>query len=467
MPVDDQVAKWNDYLHNLYYDKKMMLGRDRLYKYIQAQRPDLVAAGLSRRHIMKWLKAQEVHQLFFPVRNMPQLQRTIATAPFAVVALDLIDMHNHAVDGYHWAFTAIDLFSKRAYAVPLKDKTAVEVIKGLALMLFGNTKQLRFQKKGVDDMSQWTITKHTVKPTTVVAPQMTQHPHHFRSDNGSEFKNALFTTFLRTHTVREDNNTPTTQHFSLPSKPQSNGGIERFNKFLKQQIRMCTVQHNDNDWPRMLPTILENYNMTWCRVTNQTPLQVEADYVRTHDAEAVRQNIIRSVSKANAKVNGLCALTFHVGEIVRVRLHWAKSAGLNWSRQLYKIERVIQGHAQPVHRHIQYKLQACQTDDNADLECDTPISGIYYNDQLQPYTPLQGHVEGAERYVIHHLIKPVLKKQDNEWVQMYEVRWVGYKGSTTEPRATLVLDVPKLVSKFERQHNVQWLATTQPTWTKK
>ena len=81
LSVDDQVAKWNDYLHKLYYEKKMMLGRDRLYKYIQAQRPDLVAAGLSRRHIMKWLKAQEVHQLFFPVRNMPQLQRTVPSAP--------------------------------------------------------------------------------------------------------------------------------------------------------------------------------------------------------------------------------------------------------------------------------------------------------------------------------------------------------------------------------------------------
>ena len=58
-----------DYLHHLYHDRKMTLGRDRLYKYAQSHRPDLVArGGLSRRFVMRFLEAQECHQLFKPAQ---------------------------------------------------------------------------------------------------------------------------------------------------------------------------------------------------------------------------------------------------------------------------------------------------------------------------------------------------------------------------------------------------------------
>jgi hypothetical protein len=47
---------------------------------------------------------------------------------------------------------------------------------------------------------------------------------------------------------------------------------------------------------------------------------------------------------------------------------------------------------------------------------------------------------------------------------MYEVKWVGYRRHTEEPRSTLLLDVPHLVSRFEKSHTVKWQGEKQPSW---
>ena len=83
------------YLAQIYYEEKRMFGRDRLYKHVQRQRPDLVQAGLSRRYLMQWLRRQEIHQLFHPACNKKEMQSTVPNKePFAIVALDLIDLHS-------------------------------------------------------------------------------------------------------------------------------------------------------------------------------------------------------------------------------------------------------------------------------------------------------------------------------------------------------------------------------------
>jgi hypothetical protein len=136
---------FDDYLPCLYFVDKMMFGRDRLYKHVQATKPELVEQGLTRRYIMEWLRKQEVHQLFMPAPKMHDIQSTVTTAPFQVVGIDLVDMHSaETKEGYTWLLTAIDLFSKKGYAVPLKDKTAEEVVRGLSLLMFGSGKQLIF-----------------------------------------------------------------------------------------------------------------------------------------------------------------------------------------------------------------------------------------------------------------------------------------------------------------------------------
>lgn len=151
----DRVGEFDHLLEQLYFRDRMMLGRDRLYKHIRAHKPNYVALGLSRRYVMEWLRRQEAHQLFFPVRRTGLLQPTVPKEPFATVALDLIDLASIEHRGYKWALTAVDLFSRKAYAVPLKSKEADEVVRGFAKMLYGNSVRLRIKKHTGD---RYTIT---------------------------------------------------------------------------------------------------------------------------------------------------------------------------------------------------------------------------------------------------------------------------------------------------------------------
>jgi hypothetical protein len=413
--------------------------------------------------------------------------------PFTIVGTDLIDMHAMEIKGFTWALTAIDLFTRKGYCVPLKSKSAEDVIKGFALMLYGNKEQLRIHKHDKPkDVRKWTITRHKVKKpsSTIIEPQMTRHPKHLKMDNGPEFKNALFTYFLEHHTnsaahMEEPGETnknvisaPTTQHFTLPHTPQSNGCCERFNGFLKRQIKMQMVQNDDNDWVNMLPTILHNINSTWCRVINKSPNKAEKEFLETNDASIMRAQIIKSMGKSRqkngSKPNSLTKVRFQVDDLVRVRLQWSKSAGLNWSHDIYKIVQVNPGSDDdaPIYRHTQYKLAACESKDRLD-DCDEILQGVFYNDDLQLYMPVLEPVKGKERFVIESLVKPVLEKTQHAHskakrpAQLYEVKWMGYKEHTLEPRETLLIDVPHLVKRFEADRKVVWLEDKQPTYKQK
>ena len=118
-----------------------------------------------------------------------------------------------------------------------------------------------------------------------------------------------------------------------------------------------------------------------------------------------------------------------------------------------------------LHRHATYKLAPHPTPchDTTDDE----IDGVHYDDGLQLYRKVTKCVKGQQRYVIQRLVKPVVRKVNHQPTQMYEVKWEGYRDHTVEPRSTLLLDVPHLVKRFERQHGVEWRGgSKQPKWTK-
>jgi transposase InsO family protein len=143
---------------------------------------------------------------------------------------------------------------------------------------------------------------------------MTRLPRVLRSDNGSEFKNELLTTFLNKFALVEDssladkskskNTKPAKQVFGLPYKPQSNGQVERFNGILKRQLKMIATQSSgggakekgkgeekEQDWVQHLPLVLRNYNNSWSRVTKSTPNNVEKQFLETGDTSETYKNI--------------------------------------------------------------------------------------------------------------------------------------------------------------------------------
>ena len=202
-------------LNQVYYDEKFYFGRERLYAYLKQQYPKL---AISSRAVGDWLKRQNLNQLFQPTRITRDIKRTVLSQPHNTVGVDLMDMGSKQADGgYKWILSGMDLFSKKGYAIPLRNKEGRTVAKGLQQML----------------------------------AQMRQPPRHIRSDNGSEFIDKQFQQVLQHHHI--------THIRSKAGTPQSNGQVERWNGVLKRLIEMERINNDNSNWVGVLDTLVRNY----------------------------------------------------------------------------------------------------------------------------------------------------------------------------------------------------------------
>ena len=84
-----------------------------------------------KKAIQNWLQSQDTYTLHKPARRKFPRNRYVVFAINEVWQVDLNDMRGLSKynDGVNYILTVIDVFSKRAFAKPLKNKTAAEVIK--------------------------------------------------------------------------------------------------------------------------------------------------------------------------------------------------------------------------------------------------------------------------------------------------------------------------------------------------
>ena len=113
-------------IRKIYYSESNFFGRDRLYKLAREKGIDI-----SRRQLWDWLKSQMIHQLYMPSEESKELQSTVLNKPHEQIGIDLIDMSNYNYDNYKYILTGIDLFSKKAYSIALKDKSQKEINKAI------------------------------------------------------------------------------------------------------------------------------------------------------------------------------------------------------------------------------------------------------------------------------------------------------------------------------------------------
>jgi hypothetical protein len=126
-------------LHRLYYDFKFYVGRDKLYWLMQQQQQKAAAAGrefpyFSHRLIQSWLSKQELSRLFRPIRNPIKSRSTTASAPFKQIAMVLTSLFSNETDQrFKRILTAIDLFTKKGWAVPMTNKDTASIHAALQL----------------------------------------------------------------------------------------------------------------------------------------------------------------------------------------------------------------------------------------------------------------------------------------------------------------------------------------------
>lgn len=380
------TAEQTEILRKLYYDDKFLFGRDRIYEKVRDK-------GISRRQVMEWLKLQEIHQLFSQTRKTKEIKPTILSKPNSQLAIDLKDIQTKAINGYNYILTAIDLFSKKAYAEALKNKEGQTVLEGFKKIL----------KKIGSSISA------------------------VRSDRGSEFIGDDFKKFLDSRNIKQD--------LSIPNKPQSNGGIERFNGTLGKLIDIL-IRRGERNWKKYLQNLVDNYNSSAHSITKEIPNDLQKGDKELN--KVAKENIKKSVLSRNEKND----IKFEVGDKVRLKIikDTLKSANRQtFTDKVYEIRSVVipKSELEAPYYYVKGEKEKL------------------YNNDLLLITEVQNGLDKEEFYEISKIIKPVINNND----LFYEVKWKGYDGSTIEPRAELIKDVPKLIKKFEKNYDVKWLKT--------
>jgi hypothetical protein len=233
-------------------------------------------------------------------------------------------MIHYRDQGYCHILTVVDVFSRYAWAWPLKSKTGAELV-GAFTKIF-----------------------HSTSP-----------PHLLQTDQGKEFENKTFQAFLQRHAVH---------HFSVKSAYKC-ALVERFNRTLKSHMFRYFTYTGSQKWVKVLPDLLTSYNSTTHRAlpNSMTPLQAsEAEHherVWSHQEQKKRETSVKAKMK--------------VGDSVRIS-KWKKTFEKgylpNWSEEIFTVARVDQQPSQPV----MYVLK--------DVNGET-IEGKFYEQEVQKVGP--------------------------------------------------------------------------------
>lgn len=306
-------------LESIYYNPKAegsFGGLKKLYNAALKKDP-----SLKLRQVENWLNKQNAYTLF------KQRRKNFLRVPILVDYLDeqwqadILDMTWLARenDGYKYILVVIDILSRYAWAIALKDKSAKTVTDAFN-KIFSNGRK----------------------------------PDKLQTDQGKEFVNSTLKTFLTTNNVK---------HFTTTDDVIKCAIAERFNRTLRSRIYRYLSAENTNRYIDKLSDIIIGYNNSFHRTINTTPASVTPE----NETE-----ILLNIRKSHKKINSIRVKPFKVGDFVRITRAkgiFEKGATTNWSEEVFKIIKVKktpQGYI--------YRLE--------DLDSEA-ITSIFYHWELQ------------------------------------------------------------------------------------
>jgi Integrase core domain len=242
--------------------------------------------------IRKWLQKQKAYTLhrprrkrfkrnFYNITNISDLWQT------DLICWESLADHN---DGYKYILVVIDVFSKFAYSVALKSKTADSIIEAFKLI----------------------FNKTVLKPLQL------------SSDKGGEFRNRKFQYFMKKNHIRYD----------VVEDDQNKSSIaERFIRTLTTLIHKYFTAENTLRYVDVLEKITKSYNHRKHRSIGMAPIEVnETNILKVYD------NLTRHRKKS------LTEPKCKVGDYVRVSRNkhlFEKNYTANYSHEVFIIDRVL------------------------------------------------------------------------------------------------------------------------------
>ena len=225
--------------------------------------------------------ANELHK---PIIRKFEKRRVYSTFKDNIWGVDLADMQllSKYNKGIRFLLCVIDIFSKYAWVVPLKDKKGTSIVKAFQIIL----------------------------------KQSNRKPNKIWVDKGSEFYNAYFKKWLRGNDI---------VMYSTHNKGKS-VVAERFIRTLKGKIYKYMTSISKNVYIDKLDDIVDEYNNTYHNTIKMKPIDVKDNtYI----------NAGKEINNKDPK--------FKVGDHVRISKYkniFAKWYMPNWSEEVFIIKKV-------------------------------------------------------------------------------------------------------------------------------
>jgi len=246
----------------------------------------------------KWLNDQLTYQIHKPVRYKYPTRKYSLRGVDVQFQADLVDMSKYARvnKGIKWMLTCMDLFSRYAWALPLKSKSAQDVLTVLKKI---------FAERRPSEL--------------------------FQTDEGKEFFNKPVGDFLKSLKIH---------HFAVKSKMKA-AMVERFNKTLKTRMWRVFTKRGTYKWLDILPGLVSSYNRSKHSAIGMAPINVDPN-----DDKLKQMQYLKTPEHVRFK--------FAIGDAVRiskVKGIFEKGYEPNWSEEVFYV--VAQKKTKPP----MYKLQ--------------------------------------------------------------------------------------------------------------
>ena len=241
--------------------------------------------GLGNNFTMEDL-SQELNK---PSINKFPRQKIIVNHINEIHSSDLVDMSQYSKinKGYKYIFTNIDVFSKIAYAYPIKSKN-IQDIKPCFQKIFKNNK-----------------------------------PKYIWSDKESAFLSKEIQQFFKDNNIKIYH---TNSHLKAVV-------IERFNRSLRELMMKEFTKNNNTVWYNILPKLIKIYNNRY-----HSTIKMKPNQVNKNNEKYIKENIYtynKTSKNPKFKINDLVRIS-----LKRRDLFDKPSGNIKWSEELFKIHSI-------------------------------------------------------------------------------------------------------------------------------
>ena len=296
------MSQLENVLRTIYYEPENPASFSTAEKLYHAAKQILPEIGLN--DVRKWLSGEITYTLHKPIRKKFKRNPIIVENIDQQWEADLVDMQEFETKiknkkkrqnrSYNYILTVIDVMSKFAWGVPMKNKTKQSVVDAFEIIFKGG-----------------------------------RIPNFIRTDQGKEFNNKEFKNLMKKYQIH---------HFMSKNQTVKCAIVERFNRTLKSRVVKQFTASGVNNWVDSLSEHLKAYNNTKHRTIKMTP--VEASDAKNKELFKIIYgvNSVEELYKMRNKKHSL-----EIGDKVRKAYKqgpFDKSYFPNWTDRVYEVETV-------------------------------------------------------------------------------------------------------------------------------